>query len=126
ELRAADWHLFVGDESAIPAIAALAEAIDVPAAGKYALVEVGDPSDEIELAAEVSWLHRGVTPPGTAELFSAALDGFSRPAGDGHAYLLGESRVVAGLRPRLNDLGLRNEQLYVKGYWNLGRAGLAW
>jgi NADPH-dependent ferric siderophore reductase len=122
ELRAADWHLFVGDESAIPAIAALAEAVDAPA---YALVEVGDAGDEIGLAAEVRWLHRGATPPGTAELFSAALDGFSRPAGDGHAYLLGESRVVAGLRPRLNDLGLTNDQLYVKGYWNLGRAALA-
>src|SRR5262245_53503692 len=74
ELRAADWHLFVGDASAMPAIAALAEAVDAPT---YALVEVGDAADEIELAAEVRWLHRGGTPPGAAELFSAALDGFT-------------------------------------------------
>lgn len=120
ELRDADWHLFVGDESALPAIAELAAAVRTPA---YALIEVGDASDELPVDADVRWLHRGATPPGTAELFTAALDGFSRPPGDGHAYLLGESRVVAGLRPRLQAMGLGNEQLYVKGYWNVGRVG---
>ena len=124
ELRAAAWHLFVGDESALPAIAELATAVRTPA---YALIEVGGPDDELPVAAEVRWLHRdttrsgGATPPGTAELLAAALDAYSPPPGDGHAYLLGESRVVAALRPGLHALGLGNEQLYVKGYWNVGR-----
>jgi NADPH-dependent ferric siderophore reductase len=123
ELRDAAWHLFVGDESALPAIAELAGAIRTPA---YALIEVGGPDDELPVDAEVRWLHRdttagGPTPPGTTDLFGAALDAYTPPPGDGHAYLLGESRVVAALRPRLHALGLGNEQLYVKGYWNVGR-----
>jgi NADPH-dependent ferric siderophore reductase len=126
-LRDAAWHLFVGDESALPAFAELAATVRTPA---YALIEVDDADDELPVDAEVRWLHRAgptpgdATPPGTSELLGAALDGYSPPPGDGHAYLLGESRVVAALRPRLHALGLGNEQLYVKGYWNVGRTGL--
>lgn len=123
ELRAAAWHLFVGDESAIPAIAELTVAVsrdDAPAQ-VLALIEVGDAADEMAVAADVRWLHRDETPPGTPDLFERALEGFTPPPGDGHAYVLGESRVVAALRPRLHELGLGNDQLYVKGYWNVGR-----
>ena len=118
ELRDAAWHLFVGDESALPAIAALAEVVDAPA---YALVEVGEASDEVPVDAEVRWLHRGARPAGTADLLEAALDVFEAPPGDGRGYLLGESRAMAALRSRMHALGLTNEQLYVKGYWNIGR-----
>ncbi|HEY3713882.1 MAG TPA: siderophore-interacting protein [Jatrophihabitantaceae bacterium] len=118
ELRDAAWHLFVGDESALPAIVALAAAVDAPA---YALIEIGDASDELPVDAEVRWLHRGDAPAGGSDLLGAALDAFPAPPGDGHGYLLGESRAVAALRPRLHALGLANDQLYVKGYWNLGR-----
>jgi NADPH-dependent ferric siderophore reductase len=122
ELRDAAWHLFVGDESALPAIAALAEAVGTSA---HALIEVGDPSDEMAVAAEIRWLHRGGAAAGAPDLLGAALDAFAAPPGDGQGYLLGESRVVAALRPRMHRLGLTNEQLYVKGYWNIGRTGFA-
>jgi NADPH-dependent ferric siderophore reductase len=118
DVRAAAWHLFAGDESAVPAIAALAEVVDAPC---YALVEVGDASDEMALDAEARWVHRGGTPPGTPDRLGAALDAFGAPPGEGRAYLLGESRVVSALRPRLHALGLRNDQIYAKGYWNVGR-----
>jgi NADPH-dependent ferric siderophore reductase len=118
ELTDAAWHLFVGDEAAIPAIAALAEAVHTPA---YAFVEVGDASDEQPVAAQTRWLHRGSAPAGSPDLLAAAIDEFAPPPGRGHGYLLGESRAVAALRARMNALGLDNERLYVKGYWNLGR-----
>jgi NADPH-dependent ferric siderophore reductase len=121
ELRPAAWHLFMGDESALPAIAELTAAARTPA---YALIEVGDDADELPVDAEVRWLHRGATRPGTLDLLGAAIEAFAPPPGDGHAYLLGESRVVAALRPRLHALGLTNDQLYVKGYWNVGRVVL--
>lgn len=121
ELRAAAWHLFIGDESALPAISELAAAVDAPA---QALIEVDDASDEMDVAAEVRWLHRAGAPAGASDLFEQALDGFRPPPGTGHAYLLGESRVVAALRPRLHELGLGNDQLYVKGYWNVGRVAV--
>jgi NADPH-dependent ferric siderophore reductase len=122
ELRGADWHLFIGDESALPAIAELAMAVRTPA---YALLEVGDDKDELPVAADVRWLHRGATPPGGPDLLAAAVDAFAPPPGTGHAYAMGESRVVAALRPRLHVLGIPNEQLYVKGYWNVGRVAVS-
>jgi len=122
ELRDADWHLFIGDESALPAIAELAAAVRTPA---YALLEVRDEKDELPVAAEVRWLHRGGIPPGSVDPLAAALDVFAPPPGTGHAYAMGESRVVAALRPRLHALGIPNEQLYLKGYWNVGRVAVS-
>ncbi len=120
-LTGEDWHLFLVDESALPAAAALVEALPTNTA-KYVLAEVDGPDEELAIpGAQVRWLHRGSTPPGTPDLLDAALADFSAPAGDGHGYLLGESRVIAALRPRLHALGLPNERLYVKGYWNVGR-----
>ncbi|MGO2112821.1 MAG: siderophore-interacting protein, partial [Pseudoclavibacter sp.] len=59
---AADWHLFAGDESAVPAIAAALEAM-APDASGLVIIEVAGAGDEIELAnpadVEVRWLHRG-------------------------------------------------------------------
>lgn len=122
ELRDADWHLFIGDESALPAIAELATTVRAPA---YALVEAGDDKDELPVAAEVRWLHRGDALPGGVDLLAGAVEGFTAPAGTGHGYAMGESRVVAALRPRLQALGIPNEQLYIKGYWNVGRVAVS-
>ena len=119
ELRPADWHLFVGDEAALPAIGALLEALDGPAS---VIAEVGDGTDEIELRAPTTWLHRNNEPPGGSALFAAALA--QLPAREnGRAYLLGESRAMVALRPSIERLGITPERAYVKGYWNVGRAG---
>ncbi len=121
ELREADWHLFVGDESALPAFATLIEALPSgPAA--IALIEVDGAADEIALtrAGELSvrWLHRAGDPAGTPRLLAEALDALRPPPGTGRAYLLGESRAVVALR---DHLPVGREQTYLKGYWNLGR-----
>ena len=47
---AADWHLFAGDEAAIPAISAALESLPADAVGQV-FIEVAGPEDEIELAA---------------------------------------------------------------------------
>jgi len=127
ELRDADWHLFVGDESALPAFAALIEALP-PTQLAIALVEVGDASDEIgverahgELA--IRWLHRRDVPPGTPELLAAAIDELQTPPGTGRAYLLGESRAVVSLRSHLAVHRIGVGETYLKGYWNVGRIG---
>lgn len=60
----ADWHLFAGDESAIPAIGAALEALPVGATA-YVFLEVSGPDHEVELpvrsGVEVTWLHRGAS-----------------------------------------------------------------
>ena len=129
ELRDADWHLFVGDESALPAFAALIEALP-PTQRAVALVEVGDASDEIGVERDrgglaIRWLHRGEVPPGTPNLLAAAIDELQTPPGTGRAYLLGESRAVVSLRSHLAAHGIGVGQTYLKGYWNVGRIGRA-
>src|SRR4029079_5477247 len=75
---AADWHLFAGDEAAVPAISAALEALPDNAVGQV-FIEVAGPDDEIELTAppgvEVEWSYRG----GGADLVSEDMAGDHAP-----------------------------------------------
>jgi NADPH-dependent ferric siderophore reductase len=123
ELRPADWHLFAGDESALPAFASFLDALPASSSG-IVVAEVGDASDELPLAATVvRWVHRSGAAAGEPTLLAAALRQLDVPGGSGRAYLLGESRAVVALRPVVTSLGLDDDQVFVKGYWNLGRTG---
>jgi NADPH-dependent ferric siderophore reductase len=119
ELRPAPDHLLVGDESALPAIAAIAEALP-DAERATAIIEVRDAADELPVRAPVRWVHRGTSAPGGAELLAAALAEQSVPP-EAHAYLLGESRAMVALRGELEARGVEHAAIFVKGYWNIGR-----
>jgi NADPH-dependent ferric siderophore reductase len=117
---AADWHLFVGDEAAVPAIAAgLAR---VPAGVlAHVIVEVDGPADELPLESpadlRVRWLHR----QGEGRLVEAvrALD---FPAGRVHAFVHGEAAEVREVRRHLlTERGVPRDDLSVSGYWRRGR-----
>lgn len=124
ELRAAAWHLLVGDESALPAIASICAALpaDEPAT---AVLEVCDAADELPVAADVAWVHRGELAPGGVDLLEVgvrgALDTAARDLAGGRAYLLGETRAMVALRAVLEERGVPHDSIFVKGYWNLGR-----
>lgn len=120
QLRPAGWHLLVGDESALPAIASICEALPArePA---LALIEVEDEGEEVPVPGEVTWIHRRGAAPGTAELLGAALADRPLPADAGHAYLLGETRAMVALRALVEDRGFAHDAVFVKGYWNRGR-----
>jgi NADPH-dependent ferric siderophore reductase len=122
ELTSAPWHLLVGDESALPAISAVCEALpdSEPA---IAVVEVGDASDELPLppATEVHWVHRGSAAAGSADLLARAIEGIELPRDAGHGYLMGETRAMVALRSVLEARGIRHDAIFVKGYWNIGR-----
>jgi NADPH-dependent ferric siderophore reductase len=121
ELRPAEWHLFIGDEAGLPAIAALVEALGAQGPSATVLAEIGEPADEVDLGpATVRWLYRGDADPGEPTRFAAALAELP-PRADGRAYLLGESRAMVALRPAIEALGLTADRSYVKGYWNRGR-----
>jgi NADPH-dependent ferric siderophore reductase len=121
----ADWHLFAGDESALPAIFRMAESLP---AGQTAviLLEIPGPEDEQPLATkaglDLRWLPRHGGPAGQAEALAAAAADVPLPAGHGHAYLLGEARVVSRLRDVMADRGLAASQVSPKAYWGRGRA----
>jgi NADPH-dependent ferric siderophore reductase len=123
---AADWHLFVGDDSAIPASLAMAES--QPASASIVVLEVDGPDDQQQAIAgdgapvAVQWVHRLGADPASGIGLVAALEGISLPDGRGHAYLAGELGVVARLRAALVARGLAPEQISAKPYW---RAGVA-
>jgi NADPH-dependent ferric siderophore reductase len=122
---AADWHLFMGDESAMPAILAMTESLPGDSVATIVL-EVPEPADEQDLSApartRLSWLHRLSRQAGDPALLAAEATEVELPAGDGHAYLLGEARVVLRLREILAARGLGEDQMSPKAYWGRGRA----
>ena len=125
QLREATWHLFVGDESAAPAIAALLETLG-PAQPAIVLLEVADESEQLPITRaagqmQLRWIHRNGQPPGQPSSLASALAELAPRSGVGSAYVLGESRAIVALRPQLARLGLTPDRTYLKGYWNVGR-----
>jgi NADPH-dependent ferric siderophore reductase len=123
----AEWHLFMGDEAAMPAILVMTESLP-SAADATLVIEVPEAADEQDFTAvartRVSWLHRLGRPAGdrAASLLVAEAAEVELPPGRGHAYLLGEASVVLALRERLAARGLPPDQMSPKAYWGRGRA----
>lgn len=125
---AADWHLLVGDESALPAIAASLERAPAGAVVR-AFVEIPGPAEEQKIATpdgiEITWLHRGSRPLG--EALVAAVRGLDFPDGAVHAFVHGEAGFVKELRRHLRmERSIPRERLSISGYWRLGQTDEAW
>jgi len=122
-LAPAARQVFVGDESAIPAIAEMAAALP-PSTEITAIIEIADAAERQPLppAVDVRWLVRDGREPGTAELLAPALDEIALPDADRHLYVFAESRVVRALRDLLLAKGVGPAEISAKGYWNKGRA----
>jgi NADPH-dependent ferric siderophore reductase len=115
----ADWHLLVGDDSALPAIAAALTRVPGGVAVR-AVVEVAAAAEEQPLSSpgelEVTWLHRD-----TGAGLTAAVRELDFPPGRVHAFVHGEAGTVKELRRHLlGERGLSLEQLSVSGYWRRG------
>lgn len=117
-------HLLLGDDSAIPAIAAALEAMSPTATG-LALIEVEGAADELALrgpdGVELRWLHRGDREEGTA--LSAAVAELERIADPVDVFAHGERGAMKAIRAVLQDgWGLDRRALSLSAYWALGRA----
>ncbi|MGC4175879.1 siderophore-interacting protein [Demequina sp.] len=121
----ADWHLFIGDESALPAIAS---GLELMPTGSKALVfaEVGAAEQEYPLAAgDVTWVHRDGAEYG--EKLVAAVLAATLPQGDAEVFLHGNAEMVRPLRRYLlGELGVPRQHLSVSGYWRAGHTDEAW
>ena len=118
----AEWHLFAGDATAVPATFALIDALDnqTPA---FAWLQVDEPGEQQALDLNggqrtIEWRYGGDAL--TREL-AAALAQAQLPAGRGHAYLAGEVALVLGLKDVLLSRRWTPEQISAKAYWNRGR-----
>lgn len=130
----ADWHLFAGDESALPAIAAALRALPADAVG-YAVIEVPGRQHEAPLRAptgvEVTWVHEapGAHPQAgrggeSEQAFVTAVRALPWRAGRVHAFVHGEARAVMhGIRPYLlKERGVPRADASISGYWRRGRS----
>lgn len=118
----ADWLLLVGDDTAIPAISSILDAL--PASLKaYVLLEVSDASEQRELSSaapvEISWINRDPRQPDAA--LEQALRNFKFPEGNGRVYVGAEAGVMRRMRTYLlKDLGFEASKIVTRGYWKFG------
>lgn len=122
---AADWHLLVGDESALPAITAALSALSDDAVVRVvALVDSPDHEIDLPLPAKggVSFLHRGS--PDDEGLLVEAVRTIEWLPGRVHVFAHGEAQeIMHGVRPHLfRERGLARDQVSISGYWRRGRS----
>lgn len=123
---AADWHLFAGDESALPAIAAAIESLSASARG-LAFIEVGNEADVQTVRApagvELNWIFRDGEAAGTSGKLVQAVAAAAWPDGTVQAFVHGEREHVKALRDVLfKQRGLDRNQVSISGYWAYGRS----
>jgi NADPH-dependent ferric siderophore reductase len=122
------WHLLIGDESALPAIAAAVESLAADAEG-HVLIEVPGPGSQIELPVPVGvrldWLHTGSAAPGRTAVEAVAA--LSIPPMEVQAFVHGEAGMVADLRRLLRvTVGVPRDRLSISGYWRIGATEEGW
>jgi NADPH-dependent ferric siderophore reductase len=116
---ASDWHLMVGDESALPAIAASLESMPAGARAVVRLVCDG-PEHEVDLRtgdADVRWLHRRGG-PADADLLLDAVRGLEFWPGRPFGFVHGEADEIRAVRHHLlHDRALNRADLSCSPYW---------
>nr|WP_255668852.1 siderophore-interacting protein [Aeromicrobium duanguangcaii] len=119
----ADHHLFIGDESALPAIGASVAVLE-PGAAATAFIEVDGPEHEIDLPTAgdltIHWLHRDGDAPGSTRLLDEAVRAWEFPQGRVQAFVHGESALLKSVRPYLLDGRVDRKDISVSAYWRCG------
>lgn len=125
----ADWHLLVGDESALPAIAASLEAIPTGALAVVRLVCDG-PEHELDLSStgrlDLRWLHRRGALEDT-DLLPTELRALTFPRGRVHAFVHGEAGEIREIRRHLLlERGMARVDMSCSPYWRRQMSDEAW
>ncbi|WP_062465218.1 siderophore-interacting protein [Demequina soli] len=128
----ADVHLLVGDESALPAIAAALEALASTRddARVEVYLEVASAAEQQALpltsATTVRWIHRGPG-DGYGEALTRAVVDAELPDGTVEAFVHGNADMVKPLRRHLfNMLNIPRENVSISGYWRTGMNEDGW
>ncbi|QCI64996.1 siderophore-interacting protein [Phreatobacter stygius] len=126
-MPAADWHLFAGDETALPAMARLIGGLPGTARG-LAFIEVEDARDEQPIASkaaiDIVWLHRNGVPSGQSPALERHVRAVEWPKqGTCFGWLGAEAATVKAIRRHWRqDLGLERGQHLAVAYWRLGKS----
>jgi NADPH-dependent ferric siderophore reductase len=109
----AGWLILVGDLTALPAMARIAESATVPT---RIWAEVPDDmSTYLPTGADVTWL---ATPGEGQSRLAEAVESIEWPAGDGYFWMAGESAQMRAIRKHLmRERRLPSSTYDVMGYW---------
>jgi NADPH-dependent ferric siderophore reductase len=123
-----DWHLMIGDDTALPAIARRLEEMP-PGTRAVVLVEVDNPADRVPLGGSedvsVTWVYRNGGKAGSGDALSQALEALQLPKGDYYAWVACESLTAKALRAQLiGDCGANPRWMRAAGYWRAGAAAV--
>jgi len=124
-----DWHLLMGDESALPAIAASLEALPATARAVVRVVCDG-PEHEIDLpspaAIDLEWLHRHGDERDESLLLRAA-EALDFAEGTPFGFVHGEADEIRAVRRHLlQERGLTRRDLSCSPYWRRTMTDEAW
>jgi NADPH-dependent ferric siderophore reductase len=118
------WHLLIGDDTGLPAIARRLE--ELPAGTRaVVLAEVDSAADQVTFtsAADVSvtWVHRNGAEAGVTDVLARGLASLELPKGDYYAWVACESLTAKALRATLiADHGANPKWIRAAGYWRRG------
>jgi NADPH-dependent ferric siderophore reductase len=123
----ADWYLFAGDDTALPAITAMLEVLPETTTG-IALLEVESDADTFQIktnsAVEIHWLIRNGKLPERSDLITNAVKNLIVPDAEQksrRAWIAGEDNMVRAMRKYASaELGLNREELHATVYWKAG------
>ena len=107
----AQWLMLVGDLTALPAMARIAETVDLPTR-VWAEVPDALPDYLGEVSAEVTWV------PGHGDHLAELVEGLEWPGGEGYFWMAGESAQMRAIRKHLmRERRLSSHAYDVMGYW---------
>jgi len=112
-----DWHLLIGDETALPAIARRLE--ELPAGARAIVIGMTDDRADrrdfrTAASIELQWVDS------TDDLVDA-VHALQLPAGEGYAWCAGEASAMAALRRILvEDKGVPRHNIRAAAYWKRG------
>ncbi len=125
-LSSADWYLIAGDETALPAIRRMMDAMPDDARGEV-IIEVADSREEQQFRVPpgmtLSWLHRNGTIAGRSDLLQNAVRAVRLPH-DGRPFVWvgAEFEAVQQIRGHFKSTGLAKADQLVVAYWRRGIA----
>ncbi|MEM9200666.1 MAG: siderophore-interacting protein [Actinomycetota bacterium] len=124
-----DWHLMVGDESALPAIGASLEGL--PAGRRAEVIAVVDNAEcEIDMPSDgnvtITWLHRDGA-DNIEALLPDAVASYDFPDGSFDSFVHGEAAEVRAVRKYLlAERGVTKETASISPYWRRTYTDEAW
>jgi NADPH-dependent ferric siderophore reductase len=115
-----DWHLLVGDETALPAVARRLEELP-PGSTAIVLCQIKDPSDRRIFKTTATLTSQWVW---SSDELIEAMRRIELPPGEGYAWCAGEAATMATLRRVLvEEKGHDRHAIRAAAYWKSGAVG---